>query len=92
MADKCLLNESTFSYKNVREGATAWSFPLVSDFEQLKHLSADVKWEYNKGRSRISMDWVPPLGSDPYCEGKWQTLHDEFTPSINSKNNFLQKL
>ena len=45
-----------------------------------------------KGRSRISMVWVPPLGFDPYCEGKWLPLQDEFTPSINTKRNFLQKL
>ena len=45
-----------------------------------------------KGRSRISMVWVPPLGFDPYCEGKWLPLQDKFTPSINSKKNFLQKL
>ena len=45
-----------------------------------------------KGRSRISMVWVPPLGFDPYCEDKWLPLQDEFTLSINSKKNFLQKL
>ena len=38
------------------------------------------------------MVWVPPLGVDPYCEGKWLPLQDEFTPSINSKKKFLQKL
>ena len=35
---------------------------------------------------------LPPLGFDPYCEGKWLPLQDKFTPSINSKNFFLQKL
>ena len=45
-----------------------------------------------KGRSRISMIWVPPLGFDPYCESKWIPLQDKFTPSINSKNLFLQTL
>ena len=45
-----------------------------------------------KGRSRISMVWVPPLEFDPYCEGKWLPLQDEFTPSINSKKKILQKL
>ena len=46
----------------------------------------------SKGRNRISMVWVSPLGFDPYCEGKWLPLQDEFTPSINSKNFFFQKL
>ena len=55
------------------------------DFNVIKSLQ-------NKGRSRISMVWVPPLGFDPYCEGKWLPLQDEFTPSINSKKQFLQKL
>ena len=45
-----------------------------------------------KGRSRISMVWVPPLGFDPYCKGKWLPLQDKFTLSINSKKLFLQKL
>ena len=40
-----------------------------------------------KGRSRMSMVCVPPLGFDPDCEGKWLPLQDEFTPSINSKKN-----
>ena len=31
------------------------------------------------------MVWVPPLGFDPYCEGKWLPLQDTFTSSINSK-------
>ena len=31
---------------------------------------------------------VPPFGFDPYCEGKWLPLQDEYTPSINS-NDFL---
>ena len=44
-----------------------------------------------KGRSRISMVWVLPLGFDPYCEGKWLPSQNEFGPSINSKKNFLQK-
>ena len=35
---------------------------------------------------------VPPLGFDPYCEGKWLPLKDEFTSSINAKKIFLQKL
>ena len=43
-----------------------------------------------KGRSRMSMVWVPPLGFDLYCEGKWLPLQDEFTPSINSKKNFYK--
>ena len=43
----------------------------------------------DEGRSRISMVWVPPLGFDPYCDGKWLPLQDEFTPSINSKNSIL---
>ena len=38
-----------------------------------------------KGRTRINMVWVPPLGFDPYCEGKWLPLQDRFTPSINSE-------
>ena len=38
------------------------------------------------------MAWVPPLGFDPYWEGKWLPLQDEFVPSINSKKIFLQKL
>ena len=38
------------------------------------------------------MVWVPPLGFDPYYEGKWLPLQDKFTPSINSKKFFLQKL
>ena len=38
------------------------------------------------------MVWVPPLGFDPYCEGKWLPLQDKFTPSINLKKFFLQKL
>ena len=46
----------------------------------------------NKGRSKISMVWVPPDGFNPYCEGKWLPLQDKFIPSINSKKNFLQKL
>ena len=45
-----------------------------------------------KRRSRISMVWVPPLGFDPYCEGELLPLQDKFTPSINSKKIFLQKL
>ena len=44
-----------------------------------------------KGHSRLSMVWVPPLGFDPYCEGKWLPLQDKFTPSINSKKFFLQR-
>ena len=36
------------------------------------------------------MVWMPSLGFDPYCEGKWLPLQDEFTPSINSKKKFLQ--
>ena len=36
------------------------------------------------------MVWVPPLGFDPYCEGKWLPLQDEFTSSINSKNFFTK--
>ena len=47
---------------------------------------------FHKGRSRISVVWVPPLEFDPYFEGKWLPLQDEFTPSINSKKSFLQKL
>ena len=46
----------------------------------------------HKGRSRISMVWVPPLGFDPYCEGKWLPFQDKFTPSINSKKFMSQKL
>ena len=46
----------------------------------------------SKGRNRISMVWVSPLGFYPYCEGKWLPLQDEFTPSINSKKIFFQKL
>ena len=38
------------------------------------------------------MVWVPPLGFDPYCEGKWLPLQDKSTPSINSEKIFLQKL
>ena len=38
------------------------------------------------------MVWVPPLGFDPYCEGKWLPLQDRFTPSINAKKKNLQKL
>ena len=45
-----------------------------------------------KGRSRISMVWVPPLVFYPHCEGNWLPWQDKFTPSINSKKNFLQKL
>ena len=45
-----------------------------------------------KGRRVISMVWVPPLGFDPYCEGKWLPLQDEFTPSINSKKKKILKL
>ena len=44
----------------------------------------------DKGRSRISMVWVPLLGFDPYCEVEWLPLQDEFTPSINAKKSFLQ--
>ena len=43
-----------------------------------------------KGRSRISMVWVPPLGIDPLCEGKWLPLQGEFTLSINSKKSFYK--
>ena len=46
----------------------------------------------NEDRSRISMVWVPQLGFDPYCEGKWLSLEDKFTSSINSKKFVLQKL
>ena len=46
----------------------------------------------SKGRGRISIVWVPPLGFDPYCESKCPPLEDKFTPSINSKKIFLQKL
>ena len=53
--------------------------------QALKHVE-------DKGRSRISMVWVPPLRFDPYCEGKWLPLQDKLTPSINSKKFFLQKL
>ena len=38
------------------------------------------------------MVWVPRLGFDLYCEGKWLLLQDKSTSSINSKKNFLQKL
>ena len=38
------------------------------------------------------MVWVPPLGFDPYGQGNWLPLQNEFTPSIKSKNFFLQKL
>ena len=38
------------------------------------------------------MVWVPPMGFDPYCEGKWLPLQDKLTPSINSKKILLQKL
>ena len=40
----------------------------------------------------MSMGWMPPLGFDLYCKGKWLPLQDEFTPSINSTKNFLQQL
>ena len=46
--------------------------------------------KFLKGRSRISMVCVPPLGFDPYCEGKWLPLQDKFTPSINSKIFFYK--
>ena len=49
-------------------------------------------WEFSIRRSRIIIVWVPLLGFDPYCEGNWLLLQDEFTPSINSKKFFLQKL
>ena len=35
---------------------------------------------------------VPLLRFDPYCEGRWLPLQDKFTPSINIKKFFLQKL
>ena len=38
------------------------------------------------------MVWVPRLGFNQYCEGKWLPLQDEFTPSVNSQKNFLRKL
>ena len=38
------------------------------------------------------MVWVPPLGFDLYCEGKWLPFQDKFTLSINSKKICLQKL
>ena len=38
------------------------------------------------------MVWVPPLRFDLYCEGRWLTLQDKFTLSINSNKFFLQKL
>ena len=51
-----------------------------------------IEFPLEKGRSRMSMVWVLPLGFDPYCKGKWLPLQDGFTPRINSKKNFLQKL
>ena len=54
-------------------------FPRYPDIKQNK------KHKSKKVRSKISMVWVPPLGFDPYCEGKWLPLQDEFTPSINAK-------
>ena len=45
-----------------------------------------------KGRSSRSMICPPPPGFDPYCEGKWLPLQDEFTLSINLTKKFLQKL
>ena len=51
-----------------------------------------IRYDVTKGRSRISMVWVPPLGFDLYCEGKWLPLQDKFTPSISLKKFFLQKL
>ena len=47
---------------------------------------------YEKGRSRISMVWVPPLEFDPYCEVKRLPLQDKSASSINSNKIFLQKL
>ena len=52
-------------------------------FPQSRHISL-------KGRSGISMVWVPPLGFHQYCKGKWLPLQDEFTPSINSKKIFYK--
>ena len=36
------------------------------------------------------MVWVPPVGFDPYREGKWLPLQDEFTPSIDAKKFFYR--
>ena len=61
--------------------STLW--PLVEKINYIHRI--------NKGRSRISMVWVSPLGFDPYCESKWLLLQDKFTPSINSKKKFVFK-
>ena len=34
------------------------------------------------------MVWVPPLGFDPYCEGKWLPLQDTH-PKYQLENNFF---
>ena len=39
----------------------------------------------DKGRSRISMIWVPLLEFDPYCGGKLRPIQNKFTLSTNLK-------
>ena len=65
---------------------------LCHNIKDSPSITKITKFQFDKGRSRISMVWVPLLGFDPYCEGEWLPLQDEFTPSINSEKNFLQKL
>ena len=40
---------------------------------------------------RLSMISVPPLGFDPYCEGKLLPLQNRFTPSIKFKKMFTNR-
>ena len=65
------------------------SFTTISLISQLKNT---VSSSCHKGRSRISMVWVPLLRFHPYCGSKWLLLQDEFTLSIKPKKNFLLKL
>ena len=45
-----------------------------------------------KGRSRISMVWVPPLGFHPYSGGKSISLQNKLTPNINAKKKIFTKV
>ena len=64
-----------------------WQLIRLNVFHLLKEMDQRI---CIKGRSRISMVWVPPLGFDPYCKGKWLPLQDELTSSINSKKKIFQ--
>ena len=66
--------------------------PFLGQTKKPKTLNVNFNQRKIKGRSRISMVWVPPLGFDPYCEGEWLPLQNKFTPSINSKKKFLLNL